>query len=325
MLLTAIFCQCSLDSKKTNKGKEHLQNSGKTAEKNWLEANYAERKKREETALEVEVQTAAEKNTVQAWKKKRKTTKTKRSATEKGSGIQNKGLDTANKTEKGDDGPLLEEIVQGDDESEDEDENFAQKDWRIVGHAVDKEDGKAKFKVIHGIRQDGREKSMWGAYAALKQDRLAGLDNYILASCPDIPVYTGLINRKRKKVTVEKPANKVSVRTQCNHGDQFSYRDETNAAYCGRSYYLHGVRCGNNCGAAFVSARTEEHPTGSRVVVPTGNAPAHCCVNIRRSSQQQGQSGEEQCKHVICFDCWKKAILAQSDDAPRGRRSTNRN
>ena len=200
-------------------------------------------------------------------------------------------------SDKSDD-PPLEAVIQ-DYESGDEDEEYDLKDWKIEGHAVDQKDGKPKFRVVHGKREDGKEKFLWGTYSTFVKDGLTGLDNYILEKCPPHQVYKNLIKKRPKKTKPPEMQTKITTRSPCAHGDLYNYREEGNAGYCRKSYYLHGLVCANKCGAVFAEKRTEGQAGASLVVVPTGNSPVHCCVNVRGSSGGERPGEEETCTHVI--------------------------
>ena len=182
-----------------------------------------------------------------------------------------------------------------------------------------------KFMVVNGKRKDGRDKYLWGEYKQLKTDGVRGLEEYIKEYCGH-PVYTDLLKPRTPKpapaLATEKAVLAKAKRPPCNHGKQVDYIEEQNAAYCGAGYYLHGVKCGDGCGATFVQSKALELQEGSRGVQPSGSAPVYCCTNILGKNTSAGDDGA--CRHAVCSDCWKKRILAQSNDAPGGRRSSSR-
>ena len=289
------------------------------------DANYDERRRREEDAKKIAEEAIGEQELLKKRRNKiaaaaKKADKAARSG---GAGLAapKKGTKRKELDKSGD--PPLEDIVQ-DYNSSEEDEEFEEEDWVIKGHAVDAADGKAKFKVVYGKREDGSDKFLWGTYSTFVKDGLAGLDEYILEKCPPHAVYKNLIKKRPKNKRPSGLQTKITTRSPCAHDDLYNYREEGNAGYCRRSYYLHGLVCANKCGAVFAEKKTEGQTGVSTVVVPTGNAPVHCCVNVRGSSGGERPREEETCTHVICAGCWAKSLLAtEVGGKRRSRRSTN--
>jgi hypothetical protein len=272
-------------------------------------ANFEEKKRREEDANRFKARAEKNKRVLADRKKKRKGDTTNK---------QKKRKEIA-ATVLAKEGDLPLEVVNQDSESEDDDEDYNQAEWKIVGHAVDKKSGKPYFKVVTGKRAEGRQKFLWGEYGNLKNDEVVGLDDYIRKNCTHT-IYSDLMQpRKERKQQTLTPL-KATLKAPCNHGSMLAFREETNPTYCAPSYYMNGLMCGEKCGAIFVAAKSERGPEGTTATVPTGNAPAYCCVNIRRSSV-----GEEGCVHVVCYGCWTKRILAQSgNNEPRAKRATRK-
>jgi len=295
-----------------------------TDDERMRDANYKERRRREEDKKKVADDAVGEQELLKKRRNKiAAATKKADKAARSGGGLAGEIKGTKRKKLKNSDDPPLENIVQ-DYNSSEEDEEFEEEDWVIQGHAVDAADGKAKFKVVYGKREDGSDKYLWGTYSSFVKDGLAGLDEYILEKCPHHAVYKNLIKKKPKIIKAAEPKNKSSVRSPCSHGDLYNYREEGNAGYCRKSYYLHGLMCANKCGAAFAERKAEGHPEGLRVVVPTGNAPVRCCVNVRGSSGRERREEEGTCMHVLCPTCWAKTLLAQGEGGKRrSRRSTS--
>jgi hypothetical protein len=287
-------------------------------------AGIAEKRRREDLTKLADLKAADERETLSVRKKKNKSNakKNKEGTSETAKKLT---VDKRAKTNEHPvvDGPRKEMLVQ-DEASDDEDVDYEATEWRIVKHAVDQVDNKPKFMVHHGKRMDGREKYIWGEYEQLKGDGVVGLEHYIGENCTDT-VYLDLLKPRKQKPAkpVKEAVVAVTKRRPCDHKDQVAYDEEQLATYCGVGCYLHGVTCGDGCGATFVDSKASEVKEGMRGVVPSGNSPVHCCINIGHPNDSIGYGAA--CGHAVCFDCWKIRILAQANSTGRGRRSSTRN
>jgi hypothetical protein len=322
--LTGLFFDCCFVLPQINNKGDGTGTSGTSVAEITYAANYEETKKREEERRKADEKQAGHRETLDARRKKEKA-KVKSAAAPGPGKNQKKSKTTGHGIEPNKHNPPRQHLTEDEESDEDNDEYYDQEEWKIEDHAVDLHDGKPKFKVIHGKRKDGRFKFLWGEYALLTKDKLAGLDDYIRTKCRE-EVYRDLLV---KKTTTKKtaPAKIMAAKPgrPCNHGeysDQVTYRDEPTAAYCAENYYLHGLECGNNCGAVFVPGKAVTVKETMRAVMPSSNAPVYCCVNIVRTSVEATTSGGGTCRHVVCNGCWKKGILSQSVGATRGRRSS---
>ena len=289
-----------------------------------LAANYEETKNREKEKKKADEERSRQRGTLDGRRKKERA-KAKSAATPGTVKDQNKTKTTKQGIEPHKHNPPRQHLTEDEESDEDNDEYYDQEEWKIEDHAVDLHDGKPKFKVIHGKRQDGRFKYLWGEHALLTKDKLAGLDDCIRAKCSKKVCRDLLVKKTPTKKRAPAKIMAAKPGQPCNHrecSDQVTHRDESTAACCAENYYLHGLECGNNCGAAFVPGKAVTVRESMRAVMPSSNAPVCCCVNVVRTSVEATTSGGGTCRHVVCNSCWKKGILSQSVCAARGRRSS---
>lgn len=93
-------------------------------------------------------------------------------------------------------------------------------------------------------------------------------------------------NKKEKHIEVPSKDNEIDL---CAHSVT-DLREENNPGYCREGYKLHGLQC-RACKEK--PKRMVERDDGSGMCFhPTASAPAHHCKNV------------ENCKYVICHDCY---------------------